>query len=98
MGAGAYPQPQVAIEITHRTAFVGGAHEMQGAVLPGAQGNWKCHSIEHEETTPPGDRTPVTSTGNPTIHAHSTLGGVGMIPLDDGEIPLTFRSSQPPKN
>ena len=38
---------------------------------------------DEEEATPAGDRTPVTSFGNPTIHAHSTLGGAGMLPLDD---------------
>ena len=82
--AGYTPTQFVGIEITHRTAFTGDASDhMQGAVLPGTQATWACHSIAQEEATPVGDRTPVTSSGNPTIHAHSTLGGAGMLPLDD---------------
>ena len=81
--AGHVPSGFVGIEITHRTAFPGGGGQMQGAVLPGTQGNWACHSIAQEEATPVGDRTPVTSSGNPTIHAHSALGGAGMLPIDD---------------
>ena len=81
----------VGIEIMHRTSFVssaslpspGSSNEMLGAVLPGASGNWACHSMANEEATPVGDRTRTTSTGNPTIHAHSRLGGAGMLPLDD---------------
>ena len=108
MSAGFYPKPHVAIETTHRTAFVGGTGKMQGAVLPGTYADWvrlaptivpylprtrvctqileypqACHSIEQEEATPSGDRTPITSSGNPTIHAHSSDGGAGMVPIDD---------------
>jgi hypothetical protein len=75
--------PPVGIEITHRTSFVGAAGSMKGAVLPGATGNWACHSMGQEEATAVGDRTRTTTTGNPTIHAHSSHGGAGMIPLDD---------------
>ena len=37
--AGYLPTGYVGIEITHRTAFVGGAGRMHGAVLPGTQVN-----------------------------------------------------------
>jgi hypothetical protein len=77
------PTTQVGIEVTHRAAFTSGGQQMQGAVLPGTAATWACHSIAQEEATPVGTRVPVTSSGNPTIHAHSELGGVGMIPLDD---------------
>ena len=81
--AGYEPTERVGIEITHRAAFASGAEQMQGAVLPGALASWACHSIAQEEATPVGTRVPVTSSGNPTIHAHSALGGVGILPLDD---------------
>jgi hypothetical protein len=77
-------QNVVGIEITHRSSFASGAgQQVQGGYLPGVADSWACHSIADEEATKPGDRTTLTSTGNPTIHAHSNFGGVGMIPLDD---------------
>ena len=73
----------VGIAIAHRTSFVGQGGEMLGALLPAGPDTWACTSIADEEATPPGDRTTLTSTGNPTIHAHGTHGGAGLIPLDD---------------
>jgi hypothetical protein len=81
--AGSSGGPPVGIEILHRTSFVNSEIKMEGAVLPSASSNWACHSIRDEEATAAGDRTPDTASGNPTIHAHGSLGGAGMIPLDD---------------
>jgi hypothetical protein len=83
LSAGRSAEGVVGLEIRHYSSFVGGAGQMQGAFLPGVMDNWACHSIADEEATKPGDRTSVTSMGNPTIHAHSNLGGVGMLPVDD---------------
>ena len=51
--------------------------------MPGTGDTWACNSIIDEEATPRLHRTQVSSYGNPTVHAHSPLGGAGMIPLDD---------------
>ena len=72
------------LDVTH-SVQIGGGVRVINATVPGASYPYRCSSLNEQDASvdPKGPRLHRGTQGNPSVHAQTTDGGVGMLPLDD---------------